>query len=250
MEVKFDQHFMKDELVLDKIVNVSEVCSEDVIFEIGPGQGDLTKKLLLAGAKKVISCELDENLKEDLEKVSSEFNNFELIFGNGLVLFDEIKFDKLIANIPYSITEPLYKKLLDSTVESIVMLHGFDFYKLVALKDSRWNYFVNAFYDVELIDEVQGHEFTPSAKVLSVIVRLIRKSSEKLSDSDKLFQNLWSKRGRATKNCLIFSLVDGYGMTKKEAKSKVLEMKLSDEVLSCRFELLSNENMMNVLNQI
>ena len=117
-------------------------------------------------------------------------------------------------------------------------------------RQTRWNYFINAFYEIELIDEVPGEEFTPPTKVMSVIVRLFRKSEENLSTEDKFYQTVWDKKDRNTKNCLIYSLVDCFDMTKKEAKAKVLSLELSDDVLSDRFELISNENVNKIFSNI
>lgn len=250
-QVKFDQHFMKDNFYLDLITESANVKSEDIIFEIGPGHGDLTKKLLELNPEKVISCELDNKLLPHLERVAKKNKkNFEFVMGNGLVEFDNFNFTKLVANIPYSITEPLYKKLLDSDVEFALMLHGIDFYKNMTERQTRWNYFVNAFYEIELIDEVAGEEFTPPTKVVSGIVRLFRKKIEDLSNEDKFYQSVWSKKDRNTKNCLIFSLVDSFGLTKKQAKEKISALELSGDVLSERFELISNENVNNIFLNI
>ena len=251
MEVKFDQHFMKDNFYLDLICESADIKSSDVIFEIGPGHGDLTKKLLEKKPCKVISCELDKKLIPHLERIAKKNKkDFEFIMGNGLIEFENQNFNKLVANIPYSITEPLYKKLLDSNVEFALMLHGIDFYKNMTDRQTRWNFFVNAFYEIELIDEVAGEEFTPPTKVVSAIVRLSRKQTEHLSNEDKFYQTVWDKKDRNTKNCLIFSLVDSFEMTKKHAKAKVLALELSEEVLGERFEKISNENMVHIFQNI
>lgn len=242
---------MKDNFYLDLIAEAADVQASDVIFEIGPGQGDLTKKLLENEPATVISCELDSKLLPHLERIAKKNkNNFEFIMGNGLVEFECQEFNKLVANIPYSITEPLYKKLLDSDCSFALMLHGIDFYKNMTERQTRWNYFVNAFYEIELIDEVPGEEFTPPTKVMSVIVRLFRKSSEDLTDEDKFYQTVWNKKDRNTKNCLIYSLVDCFDLTKKQAKEKVLGLELDESVLSERFELISNDNVNKIFQNI
>ena len=58
---KLGQNFLIDENVLDNIVNASEINKNDLVIEIGPGLGTLTKKLL-EKAGKVISIELDERM--------------------------------------------------------------------------------------------------------------------------------------------------------------------------------------------
>lgn len=250
MEVKFDQHFLKDDFYLDLIIDSADLGEDEVVFEIGPGQGDLTKKMLPL-CSKVICCELDrKNLFSYLDRIDKNSDNFQLIWGNGLEKFSEVSFDKLIANIPYSITEPLYKKILDSDLKFAVILHGIDFYRNISERVTRWSFFVNAFFDVELVDEVEGSEFTPATKVKSAIVRLIRKDELDLSDNDKFLIEVWKKRDRSVKNCLIFALVDGFNLTKKEAKAKVLDLDLSDDVLSGKFEQVSNNDLVYVFDNL
>lgn len=246
MDVEFDQHFMENDYVIEEIVNSSNINSDDIVFEIGPGKGALTKKILERKPSKLISVELDSRLKPFLDEINSD--KFELVFGNGLEEIENFKFTKLIANIPYAITEPLYKKILDNQYDFVLMLHGLDFYKNIVSRETRWNYFVNAFYDVSLVREVSGAEFTPTTKVKSAIVKLELK--EDIDQYDSFLQNLWKKRSRNTLNCLVYSLVDSYSMTKKEAKEKVMNLDLREKDLVNKFELISNEVMNKILNRI
>ena len=145
MNVKYDQHFLIDEDILNLIVECSDIKCDDIVFEIGCGKGELSREILSKKPQKFICVECDKNLDP---KISDD--NFELIYGDGLDEIDRYKFNKLIANIPYSITEPLYKKILDLKIAFVIMLCGFDFYKNLNCRDTKWKYFVNAFYDVKI----------------------------------------------------------------------------------------------------
>lgn len=61
------QHILKNPLLVDTIVQKSGIKSTDVILEIGPGTGNLTKKLLEAG-KMVIAVELDPRMVLELQR--------------------------------------------------------------------------------------------------------------------------------------------------------------------------------------
>ncbi|PNX98132.1 dimethyladenosine transferase [Trifolium pratense] len=61
------QHILKNPLLVDTIVQKSGIKPTDVILEIGPGTGNLTKKLLDAG-KKVIAVEIDPRMVLELQK--------------------------------------------------------------------------------------------------------------------------------------------------------------------------------------
>src|SRR3989339_1224628 len=101
------QNFLKSELALKKIVEAGEIKPDDVILEIGPGKGALTKKLL-ENAGLVIAVEKDRELFEFLKiKFEKEIENKKLILLNEDILQFEIanyklQIYKIIANIPYN----------------------------------------------------------------------------------------------------------------------------------------------------
>lgn len=237
MEVNFDQHFLMNKKVLEKTVKISEINEKDIILEIGAGNGVLTKRILEYNPKKLISFEIDKKFITDLEKIKNEHNNFEFVIGNALESFDKINFTKIIANIPYSITEPLYRKILETEVKFAVLLHGKRFYDLISSKKSKWHYFVNAIYDIKKVCDVLGGDFLPAAEVKSAVIVLKKKKN--LNKNDRFFQELFEKRGRNVRNAVIFSLVDSFSINKKEA------LKVYDE-LGIEFgnrvlDVLSNE---------
>ena len=89
---KLGQNFLIDDNAIDAIVSSSKISKEDLIIEIGPGLGTLTKPLL-ESAGKVICIELDTRMIEILEDRFSLYDNFELI--NNDVL--KVDLNKLIS---------------------------------------------------------------------------------------------------------------------------------------------------------
>lgn len=108
------QHILKNPLLVDAIVQKSGIKSTDVILEIGPGTGNLTKKLLEAG-KMVIAVEIDPRMVLELQRRfqgTPYSNRLKVIQGD--VLRTELPyFDICVANIPYQISSPLTFKLLN-----------------------------------------------------------------------------------------------------------------------------------------
>ena len=240
MNVKYDQHFLTDKNVLNLIIECSDIKSDDIVFEIGCGKGVLSREILSKKPKKLICIECDRNLNPNIND-----DNFELIYGDGLDEIDKHDFNKLIANIPYSITEPLYTKILDLKIVFAVMLCGFDFYKNLSSRDTKWKYFVNAFYDVKLITQVLGNKFNPLTKVKSAVVKLELK--EKVNKEDYLFQKLWERRYRNTYNAIVFSLVDLFNISKSNARELVNKFNLSDKVSKKILDSLSNEEFIQLV---
>tara|TARA_Y100001968_G_scaffold110290_1_gene99835 strand:- start:9843 stop:10667 length:825 start_codon:yes stop_codon:yes gene_type:complete len=113
---RFGQHWLKDENVLRKIIQASDICSNDRILEIGPGKGALTNMLLETNLKSLYSIELDKSLIRGLENQFLNDTRFSVLQGDVLRLSlippDGNAANKVVANIPYYITGPILEKLL------------------------------------------------------------------------------------------------------------------------------------------
>src|SRR5215510_10067416 len=79
------QNFLQDPLALEKIVSAAEIQSMDIVMEIGPGLGSLTRYLAVS-AKEVIAVELDENMLPPLQSVLTPYQNVRIIPGDILKL--------------------------------------------------------------------------------------------------------------------------------------------------------------------
>jgi 16S rRNA (adenine1518-N6/adenine1519-N6)-dimethyltransferase len=109
------QHFLVDENMLGVIDRLAGLEREDVVLEVGPGLGVLTR--YLADRVAVVhAVELDRSLEEPLREALGESENVRLIFGDALAL-DLARLDpvptKLVANLPYNIATPLVVESLD-----------------------------------------------------------------------------------------------------------------------------------------
>ncbi len=258
MKIKFDQHFLESKHVLLLEKKSAMINNNDIIFEIGPGDGRLSHFILEDKPKKLISVEMDSNLKYNLEKLKERHGDrFEYIIGNGLEIMDKIDFNKLISNIPYSITEPLYYKIMDMRIPFVILLHGTNFFNLINDKETKWNYLINAFYNVEKILDVAGNAFNPPTKTMSVLIKLELKKENELTKKEKLIQIIYSKRDRKLLNTLIYSLVD-LGKTKRESKEIIKELiiklknksinkKSNKSIFESKLINLSNENFIEII---
>jgi 16S rRNA (adenine1518-N6/adenine1519-N6)-dimethyltransferase len=109
------QHFLVDENILGVIGRLAALHSEDVVLEVGPGLGVLTR--YLADRVEVVhAIELDRSLAEPLESALEGRDNVRLILGDALALdltALEPQPTKLVANLPYNIATPLVVESLD-----------------------------------------------------------------------------------------------------------------------------------------
>ena len=112
------QNFLEDPIALEKIVAAAEVQPADVVLEIGPGLGSLTR-YLAASAREVVAVELDQHLLPPLKAVLAPYQNVRLIHGDILELSpDDLIQDQdyvVAANIPYYITSAVIRHLLESS---------------------------------------------------------------------------------------------------------------------------------------
>ena len=109
------QHFLVDENILGVIGRLAELDGEDVVLEIGPGLGILTR-YLADRVRLVHAVELDRALEPHLSAALEGRRNVELVFGDALRLdlaALEPRPTKLVANLPYNVATPIVVESLD-----------------------------------------------------------------------------------------------------------------------------------------
>lgn len=195
------QNFLINQNVIDEIINSANITNEDLIIEIGPGLGTLTKQLL-EKAGKVICIELDGKMVKILNDRFSLYENFEIINQDILkvdlneIIEKENKKCKVVANLPYYITTPIIMKLLESklNIESItVMIQKEVADRLIAIPGQKEagaiTYTVYYYCDSKEILEVPPQSFIPEPEVTSEVIKLnLRKIPiVKVSNKKKMF---------------------------------------------------------------
>lgn len=245
-KIKFDQHFLEDEEILNKEVEIITEKKPNKIVEVGSGDGRLTKKLIDSNKdSKIISIEKDEEFKDQLKKFE-QYANYKYFIGDVLDILNDINTDSLIGNIPYSITETLYYKVMEKEINHVVFIHGKKFEKVLE-NNSKLSYFVNSIYDKKIIENIEGNKFNPPAKTKSILIELNIK--EKMSPKEKFFYNIFKKREKKFYNCLLFSIVDTFRISKNDAK-KFLTDNLDIEIPDKCIDNLSNKEFINVIDLI
>ena len=184
---------MKSEKIAQEIVEAGEVCSDDIVLEVGPGKGILTEELLKK-AKKVIAVEKDEQLAEFLKtKFVTEINSgkLEIICGDildkhqgeSLMLPKEYK---IIANIPYYITSHFLRTFLEGDTQPsmmVLMVQKEVAERIVGVKESLLSISVKAYGQPEIIRYVPASYFSPSPKVDSAVLKISGISKDFFKDT-------------------------------------------------------------------
>jgi len=177
------QHFLKSEKALAQIVAAGNLGKDDVVLEIGPGQGVLTERLL-AGAKKVVCIEKDHDLIPLLCEKFSRYiqeGRLEIIEGDALAftpsIFNLSASYKLIANIPYYITGAIIEQFLSAKHQPrhIVLLLQKEVAERIVAKDKKESVLsiaVKAYGTPRIVAKVPAGAFNPAPKVDSAIISL------------------------------------------------------------------------------
>ena len=185
---RYGQNFIKNPIIVEKIVEKSQIPEDTLILEVGVGKGILTNELIKHG-KQVISYEIDTTLKDYLDEKFNNANNLEIIYTDFMerdIIEDINKYEYkniyFIANVPYYITTPILMKLmnLNVNVDKIVMMVqkevGERFNAMPKTKEySSLTVLLNYYYDIKKLLNVNKNEFIPVPKVDSVVIALTRK---------------------------------------------------------------------------
>lgn len=176
------QNFLKDQSALNKIVEAGKIALGETALEIGPGEGNLTKKLLEAGAR-VIAIEKDRRLIPILEKkFAPEISNGKLtLIQSDILTVDLSRFAiqdsrfKIVANIPYYITGQILRKFLEGDCQPtrVVLLIQKEVAERIVAKDEKESLLsisVKVYGQPKILGIVKAGAFSPSPKVDSAIL--------------------------------------------------------------------------------
>ena len=248
---KYGQNFLINEEVLDKIIKSADIKKGDLVIEIGPGLGNLTKRLC-EKAYKVIAIEIDENMVDILSKEYSDLTNLEVLNMdimqcdlNNIIQKYPNKKIKVVANLPYYITTPIIMKLLEDglNIDLIeVMVQKEVALRLCAVPNNRdfgaITLAINFYTNAEYMFTVPAGDFLPSPNVDSAIVRMeVIKNKIEVEDKDLLFKIIkasFSMKRKTLLNSLGSAKI--FGIDKNTLETILTELDIS---LNSRAENLS-----------
>ncbi len=195
------QNFLIDENIARKIVKSANLFDNDVVIEIGPGQGALTKYIVEI-VKKIYAIEIDKRV---IDLLKTKFFNENLIFINE----DFLKFDiknifkkekkklKLIGNIPYNITSQILFKAIDNReyLEYCVFMVQKEVAQRIVGKPQTKDYgiisVITQFYaKPEILFKVSPNCFFPKPKITSTVLKINFLTSVDKTIDEELFRTL------------------------------------------------------------
>jgi len=212
---RFGQHFLTDPGVIDAIVAAVSPRNDDVVVEIGPGQGAITRPLAKR-AGTLHTIELDRDLAARLRKDYHDNTNVTLHEA------DALKFDfaelggslRIVGNLPYNISTPLLFHLLDyrrQIIDMHFMLQKEVVDRMAAPPGSkaygRLSIMLGCRFHIDALFDVDRQAFEPPPDVTSAIVRLAPLPADTYVITDepmfaKLVAQAFSQRRKTIRNSL------------------------------------------------
>lgn len=258
------QNFLTDKNIIDRIIEGSQITENDLVIEIGPGVGVITREAA-AAASKVIAVEIDSNLIPILEETLGDLDNVEVINRDILktdlnrLIEEEKAADpqitgvRIIGNLPYYITTPIIMKILEDGVKAdsmTVMMQKEVGDRIMAEEGSKargaLSVAVQYYCTVEKIVSVPKDVFVPAPKVDSIVLRLdIRKEKAvDLEDDRYFFRAVKSGFGQRRKTLL--NSLSSEGNFSKEEIGEILQSAGIDP--KRRAETLSMDEFADIAN--
>ncbi len=211
---RFGQHFLVDEGIIHAIVNAINPKPDELLVEIGPGLGALTRPLL----ERVPHLHVVELDRDIIARLRSEFPSGRLGIHEG----DALKFDfgslgnriRVCGNLPYNISSPLLFHLMDyadAIVDMTFMLQKEVVDRMVAEPSTsaygRLSVMLQRRFHLEWLLDVPPQAFDPPPKVDSAVVRLIPKASGSYPGLDEkrfaeIVATAFSQRRKTLRNTL------------------------------------------------
>ncbi len=204
-----DQHFLIDLNILKKIVSFADIHKDEDVLEIGGGPGNLTE-LLAQKARHVYTIEMDPALVALLEE-KFRGSNITVIKGNALKV-EFPGFDKVVANLPYSISSDVTFKLLKNDFKLGILMYQREFAQRMIARVgepdySRLSVDVQHFADVEILMKVPPQAFSPPPEVESAVVRVTPRPAAYSVKDRELFMSLvtaaFTQRRKRLRNALV-----------------------------------------------
>lgn len=256
------QNFLVNDDAVTGIADAANVSKDDLIIEIGPGLGTLTKELL-DRAGKVICIELDKRMIEILNDRFSMYDNFKVLNDDvlkvnlkELIEEEKVKTTKIVANLPYYITTPIIMKLLEERldIETITVMIQKEVADRLVTKPGTGDtgaitYAIHYYTNPKRVLEVPNTAFIPEPKVNSTVINLevLKEPKVAVKDEKKLFDVIKTAFMQKRKT-LLNALANSNKYGSKEQICKTLELLSIDNRV--RPEKLTLEEFAKIADEI
>ncbi|HET7743205.1 MAG TPA: 16S rRNA (adenine(1518)-N(6)/adenine(1519)-N(6))-dimethyltransferase RsmA [Gaiellaceae bacterium] len=220
------QHFLADENILGVIGRLADLRPDDVVLEVGPGLGVLTR-YLAERVQLVHAVEIDRTLEDALSAALASIENVDLIFGDALrvdLAALEPAPGKFVANLPYNVATPL-------VVETLEKVLSIGHWCVMVQRELAERFFAaprtKAYGAVSVLVQLQARRlgthpvaatvFRPPPRVESMLVAFERSGDVPISDVRRLVEAAFAHRRKTMANSVALT-----GLASREGVEKAL----------------------------
>jgi len=208
------QHFLVDGNILGVIERMSRLASSDVVVEVGPGIGVLTRRLADRTAH-VHAIEVDRSLEPHLRDALGERPNVDFIWDDALdVAIDELRPEpnKLVANLPYKVATPV-------VVETLEHVPSLELWCVMVQREVAERFFAaprsKAYGAVSVLVQLTARKtgfhpvaptvFRPPPRVQSALVAFERHPTAEIADVRAVVEAAFAHRRKTAANAIALS---------------------------------------------
>jgi 16S rRNA (adenine1518-N6/adenine1519-N6)-dimethyltransferase len=244
MNQSLEHHALINKEVIARLIESAQINDEDLVLEIGAGEGNITKELCVK-AKFVVAVEKDAKCTESLKLFKQE--NLQIIEGD----FLDVKippWNKLVANPPFNILEPLMYYSSKRIFDCVVLIVGENFAnELINDEKTRVSIFSKSYFQIEFVERLSKQDFVPPPKTGTAIIKITPKDKEKLNQKELFFREFFDQRDKTIKNSFIESCTRVLKCTQRQAKEKFTQLKITGDK---KVLLVSNEELVKIISSI
>ena len=248
LKKKLGQHFLVDQNIINKLVKNISPNKEDLIIEIGPGDGALTKSVL-PSVKNIYLIEKDKDLINNLDFILKRHKSSKVI-NHDVLEFDFSIFEhpfRIIGNLPYNIsTEIIFKMCkIDSVIDIHFMLQKEVVDRIVSKPNTkvygRLSVMTQAYFSPKKLFDISENVFMPKPKVKSSFMRLLpRKSIFKNDKHEEIFYNIVKSSFEGRRKMIRQSLskylrIDDYNNINIDPKLRAENLTVNDYLLISKY---------------
>ena len=234
--------------MLEKISAALKISSDDIVIEIGPGHGELTRFILEKSPRKLIAIEKDKSLVSSIQYLVPSNDNLEIINGDALEILPTIPKTynlspstyKIAGNIPYYITGKLLRTIgeLREKPSLVVLTIQKEVAERLVAEPPKMNLLaasVRFWGRPEIIKSVSRNAFKPRPKVHSAIIQITTDKLEKSPEESAKYYGFIKMLFKQPRKTVLNNLTAGSKHTKAEVeeflKSQGVEPKLRPQNL-------------------
>jgi len=248
MKKKFGQNFLNSQAIIDQIITSANITADSMIYEVGPGDGSLSREIVKINPKKYLAIEIDKGLIQKLDSVFVKKEHS--IINQDALQFDETSvFSKnvtIISNLPYNISLKLllkwiYQYTTNPWFDQMILMFQKEVGERILSEENSKKYgrislIVSALFQCSKILDVDKKDFFPVPKVDSVMIKFtpLKKTiinNKNIHKLELLSKTLFSNRRKKLKNKI-----------KQLFDERIIEANKLDQYFDLRAENISKEN--------